>query len=130
MLRAIDFKYLLLWGYSRQVIELHERLRLDDPDARESSVGVLVLRTARSDRSARRSKLRRRWDWRGLKNRQSEERLGNLSNCYAALGETARAIEHHEQALAIAREIGNKLREELWLRRLALLTGESGELSP
>ena len=43
VLGEIDSKYLRLWGYNRQVIELYERLRgrLDDPDARESSVGVL-----------------------------------------------------------------------------------------
>ena len=35
--------------------------------------------------------------------------LGNLGNCYAGLGQTARAIESYEQALVIAREIGDRL---------------------
>ena len=40
-------------------------------------------------------------------------RLGNLGNCYAGLGQTARAIEYYEQALAIAREIGDRRGEGL-----------------
>ena len=34
--------------------------------------------------------------------------LGNLADRYADLGQTQRAIEFHEQALAIAREIGDR----------------------
>ena len=34
--------------------------------------------------------------------------LGNLGLAYADLGETRRAIEHYEQALAISREIGDR----------------------
>jgi tetratricopeptide (TPR) repeat protein len=34
--------------------------------------------------------------------------LGNLGNAYAALGEARRAIEYHQQALAISREIGDR----------------------
>ena len=34
--------------------------------------------------------------------------LGNLGLAWADLGETRKAIEHHEQCLAIAREIGDR----------------------
>ena len=34
--------------------------------------------------------------------------MGNLGNAYAELGKVHRAIEYYEQALAIAREIGDK----------------------
>jgi tetratricopeptide (TPR) repeat protein len=42
-----------------------------------------------------------RRDWEG-------DALGNLGNAYAALGETCRPIEFHEQHLAIAREIDDR----------------------
>ena len=34
--------------------------------------------------------------------------LGNLGNAYADLGEPRKAIEYYEQALKIAREIGDR----------------------
>ena len=37
---------------------------------------------------------------------------------YAALGQTQQAIAHYEQALAIARETGNRNNEGLWLGSL------------
>ena len=43
---------------------------------------------------------------RGPKGRRN--RLGNLGNAYADLGETRKAIEYYEQALTIAREIGDR----------------------
>ena len=42
----------------------------------------------------------------------------NLGLCYAALAETGRAIELHQQALAIAREIGNRQNEGVQLGSL------------
>jgi tetratricopeptide (TPR) repeat protein len=44
--------------------------------------------------------------------------LGNLGNAYSALGEVARAIAHCEQALAIAREIGDRHNECSWVSNL------------
>jgi tetratricopeptide (TPR) repeat protein len=40
--------------------------------------------------------------------RGERNRLGNLGNAYADLGQARRAIECHEQALAISREIGDR----------------------
>ena len=37
--------------------------------------------------------------------------LGNLGNAYLHLGDTRKAIEYHEQALAISREIGERRSE-------------------
>ena len=41
--------------------------------------------------------------------------LTNLGNCYDSLGDYPRAIEHHEQSLAIDREIGNRRGEAISL---------------
>ena len=43
------------------------------------------------------------------------DRLGNLGNAYAALGQVGRAIEQYEQALVISREIGDRYNESLTL---------------
>ncbi len=65
---------------------------------------------------------------RRLKNRQAEGAdLGNLGNAYAALGETRRAIEHHEQALAIDREIGDRRGVGQVVRNLGLAYTALGE---
>ena len=44
--------------------------------------------------------------------------LGNLGIAYGALGQYAKAIEHHTQALAIARETGDKRSEGITLGNL------------
>ena len=132
VLDEIDFDYLLLWGRSPQVIELHERLRekLDDPDARRSSVGALGtayhhagrVQTAIECFEEALSLARE------LQNRESEGAcLGNLGDCHSDLGQTARAIEYHEQALAIAREIGDEGGEGAELGALGLCSADLGE---
>jgi len=45
-------------------------------------------------------------------------RLGNLGNAYADLGQVAEAIGYYEQALAIAREIGDRRGEDNHLGNL------------
>jgi tetratricopeptide (TPR) repeat protein len=45
--------------------------------------------------------------------------LGNLGNRYAAIGQTARAIDYHEQSLAIDRGIGDRQSEANQLGNLA-----------
>jgi len=132
VLSEIDYDYLLLWGYSRQVIELHERLRgrLDDPDARESSVGVLgsAYQNVGQVRNAIESYEEALGLARELKQRGDEGAwLGNLGLCYAALGETERAIECHEQALVIAREVGNRKGEGSQLGNLGNRYDDLGE---
>ena len=53
--------------------------------------------------------------------------LGNLGNVYAAIGEPRRAIECYQQALTIAREIGDRRGEGNALDSLGLAYGTLGE---
>ena len=57
-------------------------------------------------------------------------RLGNLGNAYADLGETRQAIEYYEQALAIAREIGDRRGEGSALGNLGIAYADLGEAAP
>ena len=59
---------------------------------------------------------------RELKDRSMEEgvHMGNLGLAYAFLGEPRKAIEYYEQALAIARKIGDRRNEGAWLGNLGL----------
>jgi len=54
--------------------------------------------------------------------------LGNLGLAYAALGETRRAIENYEQALAISREIGDRRGESTHSWNLGLVYEKLGKL--
>jgi tetratricopeptide (TPR) repeat protein len=47
--------------------------------------------------------------------------LGNLGNMYSALRESRQAIYYYEQALAVAREIGDRMAEALTSFNLAVL---------
>ncbi len=58
---------------------------------------------------------------------QKKSSLGNLGLAYAALGETQRAITHYEQALTIAKQIGNRSDEGAWLGNLGLAYANLGE---
>ena len=46
--------------------------------------------------------------------------LGNLGLAYHDLGEMKKAIEYYEQALKIAREIGDRRNEGNWLGNMGL----------
>ncbi|MCL4250158.1 MAG: tetratricopeptide repeat protein [Anaerolineae bacterium] len=60
--------------------------------------------------------------------KQSEGRhLGNLGNVYRALAEYQRAIEYHQQALVISREIGNRRDEGSDLGNLGTVYSDLGE---
>ena len=54
--------------------------------------------------------------------------LGDAGTAYCSMGETQQAIEHHTQALTLAREIGVRKREEHALRGLGLAYARKGEL--
>ena len=53
---------------------------------------------------------------------------GALGNLYSTLGQTERAIEPTQQALAIARETGNRLYEGLWLGTLGEIYRNLGQI--
>ena len=55
--------------------------------------------------------------------------MGNLGIAYRALGETRRAIEYYEQALTVAREIGDRRGEGADLANMGLLAKEQGDLA-
>jgi tetratricopeptide (TPR) repeat protein len=58
-----------------------------------------------------------------------EKPWANLGNAYKNLGETRRAIEFHEQDLAIAREIGDRRGEGTASWNLGLALEKQGELA-
>jgi tetratricopeptide (TPR) repeat protein len=65
---------------------------------------------------------------RALGNREYEgNRLGNLANAFAALGEPRKAMEYYEQALAIDREIGDRRGEGADLGNLGNAYADLGE---
>ncbi len=56
-----------------------------------------------------------------------ETRLGNLGIAYAALGDAGKAIEYYEQALVIAREIGDRRGEGAALGNLGIAYADLGD---
>ncbi|MCW2236296.1 tetratricopeptide repeat protein [Azospirillum canadense] len=65
---------------------------------------------------------------RALGNKLLEEiHLGSLGNAYADLGEMRRAIDHHQQSLALARETGNRRSEMIRLGSLGNAFASLGE---
>jgi tetratricopeptide (TPR) repeat protein len=84
---------LALWGYSRVLIELYERLLPEDWKS-----GGRRLSEPRNN---------------GIV-------IGNLGEAYRELGEVNKAISYYEQALRISREIGDKRNEGLWLYNLGV----------
>ncbi len=106
-----------------QVTEEAARLASSYPDA-----GIYILRLRLSPREhlvwleAGREGAQR------TKNRAMEgSHLGNLGNAYADLGETRRAIECHDAALLISREIGDKRAEGQDLGNLGIAYAYLGE---
>ena len=113
VLSEIDFDYLLVWGYYRLTVELHERLQgyLTDPKQRASSLISLgnayysIGETRRAISCCEQALVIDR----EIGNRYGEAvDLGNLGVGYGDLGETQRAISCCEQALVIDREIGDQ----------------------
>jgi tetratricopeptide (TPR) repeat protein len=113
VLHEIDFDYLLLWGYYRQTMEMHERLqgRLTYPSLKVWSacnLGTAYMNIGQLKKAITYSEQALKWA-REAGDRQGEGvTVGNLGNCYYSLGQIARAIECYEQALAIDHEIGDR----------------------
>ena len=55
------------------------------------------------------------------------DNAGNLGSIYSTLGETEKAIDHNQQALAIARETGNRGNEGPWLGNLGNIYADLGQ---
>src|SRR5207248_2658860 len=110
VLSEISFDYLMLWGWSRRVVELNERLlgKLDNPRLETiilTGQGHAYLELGQAKRAIGYFERALTID-RQVGDRHNEGiTLGNLGSCYWALGPTALAIDYHEQALAISREV-------------------------
>ncbi len=116
LLTDIDFDYLLLWGHSQLVIELHEKLQEKIDDTRLARLSVGNLGTAYKI-IGNRLKALRCYNKAVTLAKQSNARkaeaqwLMGIGNCYLDFGETHKSIEFYEQALIIAREIQDRAGE-------------------
>jgi len=132
VLHEIDFDYLLLWGYSRMLVELHGRLqgrltnkRLMSRSANGLANSYEALGHYREAITAHEQAL--------AIDREAKDRLnegadlGNLGLCYSNLGQTAKAIDYHEQALTISREVGDRAGEGATLGNLGLCYSNLGQ---
>ena len=132
VLREIDFKYLLLWGHYRLMVDLHERLlgKIGDPGLKEDSVGnlgsaYLSMGQYRKAISCHEQALK---SARERKDRKGEGVwLGNLGICFSDLGQTLRAIDFYKEALEIARDIGDRQGEASRLGNLGICFADLGE---
>lgn len=121
--------------YLRQAIAIEEHLLEVDADhtpksmaVRKAMLGeVLVAQAAALDGNARKTKLQEALrlttdalsiDRQLKRTQQVGMRLSQLGKIYAELGNTVRAQECNEEALAIAREIGNKPSEVITLLQM------------
>lgn len=135
VLLEIDFDYLFLWGYYRQMAEMHESLRgkLGDPSTESASVGNLgtaYLSLGERERALACYEEALRLA-RQVGDRWGEgASLGNIGTCQNTLGQTERAIEYFQQSLAISREVGDRRAEATSLANLGdsyLVLGQPAE---
>jgi tetratricopeptide (TPR) repeat protein len=132
VLLEIDFDYLFLWGYSRLMIELHERLVNKLSDTWLNSVSAGDLGTAYWSVGEYRKAI----DYyekalviaREIGNREGDAWLGGLGNAYSDLGQIQKAIEYYEKALVIVRETGDRLGEGAWLGGLGTAYRDLGQV--
>ena len=114
VLGGIDFDYLRVWGHYRILISLHERIHgthhRPHPERRppRPTWGSATSAWAITGRPS--TCTPRRWPSSATSAtaRARAPMLGNLGLCYFSLGEYRRAIDLHTQALAIARDIGDR----------------------
>jgi tetratricopeptide (TPR) repeat protein len=133
VLLEIDFKYLLLWGHYRLMIELHKRLqgKISDLKLQEDSVGNLgsAYRNIGEYQKAISCYEKAIRITRNRKDRWGEGVwVGNRGNCFYELGETGRAIELYKKALAIGRRVGIPREEAINLCRLGLCYADLGQI--
>jgi tetratricopeptide (TPR) repeat protein len=134
VMRAIDFNYLLLWGYAQLVLELHTQLVKHLTDKRLMSfnlgrLGIACYSLGETGRAIEYGEqaleiareIGNRWD--------EGAAIGNLGIAYNVLGDTRRAIEYYEQGLEIAREIGDRRGEGIRLGNLGIAYHDLGETS-
>ncbi|MGI5992608.1 MAG: tetratricopeptide repeat protein [Methanosarcina sp.] len=136
-----NLHYLLdLWGNSRTLIEVYEKLLPEDhfkdkPFLEDRQIHGAVLGNlgnAYSDLGEPRKAIEHYKQAlkisREIGDRKGEgNRLGNLGNAYSDLGEPRKAIEYYEQALKISREIGDRRREGDHLGNLGNAYSHLGE---
>jgi len=123
VLLEIDSDFLLLWGFYRLVVEMHNRVQgiLKDPTLKQMSLRNLGIayRNIGQYQNAITCNEQALAIARKKKDRYSEgASLGNLGNCYYHLGQNSRAINYYEQAHSIAKEIGDLHGEELAIGNL------------
>lgn len=133
VLLKIDFKYLLLWGHYRLMIEMHKRLqgKIRYPRLQGDSAGNLgsAYRSIGEYQDAISSYEKAITLARERDDSWSEGVwVGNLGNCFYELGETGRAIDHYEHALAIGHEVGIPRERAINLCRLGLCYADLGQI--
>jgi tetratricopeptide (TPR) repeat protein len=123
LLFSIDFNYLMVWGHSALVVDLHERLQgvLDEPwqwSASLTNLGTCYFTLGQTDKAIDHY-VQAVAIYREIHNPQGEAAdLIGLGNCYFTLGQTDKAIDHYVQAVAIYREIHNPQGEAASLTNL------------
>jgi tetratricopeptide (TPR) repeat protein len=131
----ISLGYLQLWGWSRLVVEMGQRLngRLrDDSGWRGRILNDLGQCYCDLGQMARAIDyhVQSLAIFREVRNRGDEgAALVNLGVCYSALGQLARSIDYHEQALAISREVGNRGGEGAALGNLGGCYSDLGQVA-
>ena len=132
LLHEISYDYLKLWGWSRLLVELNERLLGKLADSRLKS---LIL-TSQAQACSHLGKLKESIAYQekalAIQREQGDRRgegvnLGDLGGCYRSLGQTVLAIEFHEKALAIEREVGDRRGEGVTLGNLGLCYSDLGQ---
>lgn len=112
ILLEIDFGYLYVWGYFREMAEMHASLndKIQDPAIKESSLGnqATALRVMGQSVAALNCYQQAMAIARKRESPIDEAVwLGNMGNCYQDMGQTRSAIECNEKALAIKEKRGS-----------------------
>ena len=123
VLAEINVNYLMLWGWSRRVVELNDRLLGKLSDLRLKSMILTDHGHAYLDLGEARRAIvyceQAVAIEREIGDRRNEgTALGHMGQCYRHLGQATRAIDYQEKALVIAREASDRRSEGLALGEL------------